>query len=225
MMVKQRPIMGKGGNMDKVESLRALEKGDLDCGIISRDVKGWTGRQYMGRGTVLVERRPERFGAPSLKREAVVELTLHNGILNHMGIRPDRRPTPYWAVMDAMSDMKDGFTMEQVVSRAMMTLGDEGEAETLMEACRTAWYVLKSHQTHPKERYRGMSFIVETMAPGLFRVRARSTGETQEVFDRAREKRVASRKTSKSEKAVGVISGKSHEDPVVLATHVVHEVT
>ena len=204
-----------------------LKVGEIDCEVIAKDVIGWTGETYCNRGVVSVLRRPEVFGGVPLKNEAIVNLTLHNGILNHMGIRPDRSPTPYWAVMDAMSDMKGGFTMEQVVSRAMVIMGDDSK----MSACKTAWYVLKSHQTHPKERDRGMAFIVETLSPGHFSLRARKEDETQAKFDKDREERMGKR-TAKMEENVktGMKRSRTEKEgsstePVILATHVVNEIS
>jgi hypothetical protein len=208
---------------EKIGKKIPLLPGECDCTVIIPDIIGWTGEEYRGRKIILMERNPERFGAPGLKSKAVVKLTLHNGIVNHMGIPLDdeRLPTPYWAVMDVMSDMKDGFTMEQVVGRAMGILGSDDK----MSACKTAWYVLKSHQTHPKERYRGMSFIVETLSPGLFKVRARRADEMQVVFDQGREERMEKRGLKVLENVeAGVKRKRKSGVDEVLVTHVIKEV-
>ena len=201
-----------------VQALRPLAKGELACAVIAGDVRGWTGATYMGRGVVSVDRRPEAFGCPRLKREAVVQLTLHKGILNHMGMRVGV-PTPYWAVLDAMSDLGE-FTMQEVMSRAMGVCGDGS-----IDACRTAWYVLKSHQTHPKERYRGMAFIVEAV-PGKaerFSIRGRRASEGQAVVDAGREERMAARR-AKAGTSAGRRRNPRSVEQAVLATHVVQEV-
>lgn len=209
--------------VEKIDKRIPLLPGECDCTVILPDIIGWTGEEYRGRRVIEMLRNPCRFGAPRLKSDGVVLLTMHNGIVNHMGIPLDdeRMPTPYWAVMDMMSDMKDGFTMEQVVSRAMGILGNDDK----MSACKTAWYVLKSHQTHPKERYRGMSFIVETLSSGKFRVRARRSDEMQDIFDKGREERMEKREMKVMENVkLGIKRVKKSVESIVIATHVVNEV-
>lgn len=217
--VPEGEVMKKTKKVAGIKGEGPLAAGDLDSVLAGKDVICFTGAEYLGRPVVRAVRNPGRFGAPGLRRTGEVELTVHRGILNHMGIRPGRRCTPYWAVMDAMSDLKDGFTMEQVVTKAMAVMGDD----STLSACRTAWYVLKSHQTHPKESYRGMSFIVEEVEPGKFSCRARREDEMQQVFDRYLEGKRADRAARASAPPVGK-KVSVEKEPVVLATHVVGEV-
>jgi hypothetical protein len=90
-----------------------------------------------------------------------------------------------------------------------------------LEACRIAGYVLKSHQTHPKERYRGMTFIVQDDPKGGLMIRGRRGDETHTFFEEGRLKRKAEKE------AAGHGRGRSRamvKDDVPLVTHVVGEV-
>jgi hypothetical protein len=207
--------------VERVE-LQAVDPGDIDSEPVRGDVLGYTGEMYCGRPVVLFLKRPEVFGCEPLKRESKVRLTLHNGILNHMEVGDlSRSPTPYWAVLDAASDLKSGFTVEQVLSRALTTVGDDNQ----LNACRICWYVLKSHQTHPKQRYRGMSFIFEEEKSDgrkLMSIRGRRADETHEFFDEGRKSRNEERMASRGGAGQGDrddASGVSDEEPLV--THVV----
>jgi len=179
--VKSSPL--KDGHVSYIP----LGPGELECAEVAGDVLGHTGEEYRGRKVVGFRKHPEVFGGVPMKREAVVRLTLHKGILNHMELRAGQEvPTPYWAVMDAASELKAGFTTEEVLIRALGILGDDSK----LDACRIAWYVLKSHHTHPKERYRGMSYMVEEGEDGKMSVRARRSGEAVEREAKVRVERV-----------------------------------
>ena len=202
------PAVPLGG----VRGWQPLAEGDLECTEVAGDVLGYTGEEYRGRKVVAFRKHPEVFGGVPMRRAVTVRLTLHKGILNHMELRSGKGvPTPYWAVMDAASDLKSGFTTEQVLIRALGILGDDSR----LDACRIAWYVLKSHHTHPKERYRGMSYMVDEAADGTVGIRGRKAGEA--VVGGAPVARV-----ERDAPLAGAVMGKEVEVPIV--THVVSKV-
>lgn len=199
----------KGANASYIP----LGPGELECAEVAGDVLGYTGEEYRGRKVVAFRKHPEVFGGVPMKREAVVRLTLHKGILNHMELRAGQEvPTPYWAVMDAASELKGGFTTEEVLIRALAILGDDSK----LDACRIAWYVLKSHHTHPKERYRGMSYMVEEAGDGKMGVRGRRAGEAVECQPKSRAGRTGA--------VVGDAGDGKEEREVPIVTHVVSKV-
>ena len=224
---KPRSARRPRGSRDvSVEELLPVPAKDVCSAATLGDILGYTGEIYRGRKVVLFRKRPEAFGCKPLKRESKVRLTLHNGILNHMEIGDlSRAPTPYWAVLDASSDLKDGFTTEQVLSRALTLMGDDNQ----LEAIRIAWYVLKSHQTHPKQNYRGMSFIYENSKKSgakLLSIRGRLGSETFEYFDKARVERKAIHSVEEKPVVMAVLDEASDAsddvgEEVPLATHVI----
>jgi len=112
----------KGSRNVDPDGLQPVDPEVIDSEPVRESVLGYTGEMYHGRPVVLFRKCPEAFGCEALKRSSNVRLTLHNGILNHMEIGDlSREPTPYWAVLDAASDLKTGFTTEQVRSRALVT--------------------------------------------------------------------------------------------------------
>ena len=209
-----------------IDGLVPVEAGDISSTPVRGYVMGYTGEVYCGRPVIMFKKCPEVFGCIKLKRSNLVRLTLHNGIINHMEIGDmSRGPTPYWAVLDAVSELGSGFTTEQVLSRALIVVGDDSQ----LGACRVAWYVLKSHQTHPKQRDRGMSFIIEEVRDGgkkSLRIRGRTGDESHEFYEATREVKVS--KVSKVSKAKKLKKLKdqgevteSEGEEVPLATHVI----
>jgi hypothetical protein len=81
---------------------------------------------------------------------------------------------------------------------------------------------LKSHQTHPKQNYRGMSFIFENSSKSrLLSIRGRLGTETFEYFDLARAERKAASKKNVVEKPVVMAVLDKVTEEVPLATHVI----
>lgn len=152
----------------------------LDCPAFLEDMVGYTGEKFCDRPVVLFRQRPGVFGAASIRRPKLRRYTLHNGILNQCAAHADGRPGVYWSVLDAMSDMKSGFTRDDIVDKAVATLVkyDGRFKSNAKKACVTAFYILKTHMAHPARSNMGFGFIVEKGADKKLILRARREGET-----------------------------------------------
>ena len=177
-------------------SLSAVGEGEVDGRVMPPLAMGYTGAEYHGRKVVAVRRVAGIFGTKAGERGGPQLCTLRNGILNQCSMREP--PTPYWAVLDAASGLKAGFTKEQVVEAAMKLLGKDASCSGI----QIAWDVLKNHQYHPRKRDCGMGFVID-QPPGrasLMSIRARDEGETQAYFE---SQRVRARDEAKPPKAAG----------------------
>jgi len=155
---------------------------DVDCKVFLEDIIGYTGDTFCGRPVLLFRQRPGVFGATSIKRAKIRRYTLHKGIVNQCAVHSDDRPGVYWAVLDAMSELRNSFTKEQVVEKAVGTLTKydgrfRGDAR---KAATTAFYILKTHRTHPARKNMGFGFIVDKIRGKTMCLRARGAEEKSE---------------------------------------------
>ena len=145
----------------------------VDGDVVPSLVLGTTGKYYHGREVVVCRFPLGLFGA--LERGQVKCCTLYKGLLNQCTMQEPA--TPYWAVLDAMVELGEGFGRSSVVDLAVGTVG-EGKRE----ACRIAWAVLRNHHKHLRMRMSGMSYMVDECVRGGLRIRPRSSSETLQYF-------------------------------------------
>jgi len=148
-----------------------LVEGEVVPGLIV----GASGRKFRGRDVVEFRHPPGMFGTRATGRERQRELTVCNGILNQCSLSDP--PTPYWAVLDSMCELKVGFTRAQVIEKAVTLVG-EGKRR----GCEIAWDVLRNHHRHERKRQSGMAYMVDSLSKGKLAIRARGPGETLQYF-------------------------------------------
>ena len=162
--------------------LVAVAAEEVESDVMRPDVLGKTGETYCGRTVVVVRRRPGVFGGTG-RGERLKRYTLHKGVLNMSDFSFERPPTVYWAVLDAISEIKADFTKSDVVAMAVKTLSANG-GEGSDKAAGVAFDVLKTHTTHPTKRGSGMCHMVDEVpdkkreGERVMRVRARRADET-----------------------------------------------
>lgn len=167
------------------------------------DITGLTGETYHGRSLVMFRHVPGLFGI-GVKgkgvggREYLRKLVLHKGILNQCALQEP--PTPYWAVLDAMIDLKDGFTQTSVIDRAVQWVGEEKRA-----GCQFAWEVLKNHHRHPRKKDAAMAYMVDLLEDGTMTLRARAPEETLQYFMAADGRRKEAKLVRDLDKALRVV--------------------
>ncbi len=149
----------------------------IDGDVMGKYILSKVGRQYYNRDLVLCDLPLGLFGCDGRKRIKRVYLTLHNGILNHCGIRLARKPSVYWVVLDSAIHLKSGFTRCDVVDMSVEFLGEEHR-----RACLFAWDVLRNHHRHARKYNVGMSHMVDIGDDGKLLVRARDASETMQYF-------------------------------------------
>ena len=174
------------------KDLKQVPKEALECEVFRADIIGYTGETFCNRPVVLFRQRPGVFGATSVKKAKIRKYTLHNGILNQCSVHADGKPGVYWAVLDAMSELKTNFTREQVISKAVATLVKydgrfRGDAR---KACASAFYILKTHTSHPARKNMGFGFLVEKGTNKQLTLRARNESEVSNA-DSSEEKPLA----------------------------------
>jgi hypothetical protein len=176
---------------------------DVASDVMKPLVVGYTGETFCKRPVVLVKKEPGIFGT-SGGRARLERFTLHNGIVNHCDIGSGGKPSPYWAVLDAASDLHDKFTKEQIVERAVKTLGED--TPDIRKACSFAWDVLKTHMRHKTKRDVGMSHMVDHVdGRHTMSIRGRRQDETLEFFMAGKEPVVRS-KVSVKQRKVAVVA-------------------
>lgn len=149
--------------------------GCIDGEVVPSLVKGRLGILYYGREVVLFRHISGLFGTRPFGADRFRKLTIHNGILNQCAIEVE--VTPYWAVMDAMSELKTNFTRSEVLDLAVKLVG-EGKRK----ACGMAWDVLRNHHRHARKCEAGMCFMVDSLGEGKLSIRARCFDETVRYF-------------------------------------------
>ena len=202
--VKERPAKAKpkeakpvahgkpAGQKAKPDGLDGLKlekvgKGSLKCQAAHEMVEGIVvGQEYHGRKLVVIHYVAGLFGDGIAPHKGRKLGTLHNGHINHCDIREGEPPTPYWAVMDAMSDLGE-FTKEEAVSLAvtnMKKFGSKLSRGELTGKCGIAYDVLSTHERHPSKRKSGMSHICDQhpTRPRTKVMRGRKREETLEHF-------------------------------------------
>lgn len=204
-----------------VEELRRVlvpvPKEEFDCEHLFGDLLGRLGgdvgglsAQYRGRPVVCFLQRSDAFGAgvPAVERKFIGEdqkelfmvrvFTLHNGILNHCDISEE--PTPYWAIIDAMSDLKK-FSKAEAIAHAVKLHG-VGDLKVFESGCDVAYNVLKTAHAHPRKKATGMSHMVVGCGvgpdKGKSEIRGRKAHETLEYFEEYKSKLIASRETGQA---------------------------
>ena len=180
-ILKTNVKMMKGVGMETVDEtkLKPVDVKLVESEPMRPYVVGTTGEKFCGRLIVVVRKVGGIFGTKASNRERLERFTIHNGIINHCDIPLGGEPSPYWAILDAASDLKERFTKEQVIERAMTTLGNRGERK----ACSIAWDVLKTHIRHKSKRNVGMSHMIDHIeGRHLMSIRGRQAHETLAYF-------------------------------------------
>jgi hypothetical protein len=154
----------------------------VECSAFHGDILGYTGEKFCDRPVILFRQMPGLFGSTSVKTPKVRKYTLHNGIMNQCSTHADGKPSVYWAVLDAMSALKTDFTKEQVIDLAVSTLVKydgrfKGEAR---KTCTAAFYILKTHQTHPARSNMGFGFVIEKGSKKKLSIRARMLDDEED---------------------------------------------
>ncbi len=159
--------------------------GVVDGEVVPGLIMGITGRQFHGRDVIVLKHPPGLFGTRATGRERLRELTICNGIINQCTLAEP--PSPYWAVLDAMCELKSGFTRSEVIDWAVKhTVG-----ESKRHACEICWDVLRNHHRHERKRDAGMAYMIDTLPKGRLAIRAREPGETMAYFQGEAERRKA----------------------------------
>ena len=166
------------------DALLGRYQGAVEGEVVPGLIAGVTGNKFHGRDVLVVKHPPGLFGTRAGGHERTRELTICNGIINQCSLASP--PTPYWAVLDAMCELKDGFTRAQAIERAVQAIGDGKR-----RACEIAWDVLRNHHRHERKRDAGMAYMVDTLPGGKLAIRARGPGETLQYFLGESERRKA----------------------------------
>lgn len=180
----------------KEESLEPANISEFKSEVAGQIVKGFIrGQTYQNRRIAVVKMVPNLFGAGCVNKESTRHFTVHKGIINHSDIRKQGYPSPYWMVMDVMSDLET-FTKVSVVTESVKRLKecgakDDDEALTLEERCSTAFNVLKTHHIHPSKKNSGLTHMCDTDPAGTgdkkaIRIRGRKAEETLAHFNSAK---------------------------------------
>jgi len=177
-----------------------LAAGPVDSEPIRMDILGiipagaGVPHEYRGRPIVVLVLRPQVFGREVVLARSVRRVTLHGGILNHCEM--DEHPSPYWAILDAMSDLKK-FNKAGAIKQAVKLHGagrNKSKYPTLASyaaAGNWAYDVLKTHQVHPRKCHAGMTHMVQDCGSadkGMSEIRGRRAHETFEYFEEHRAK-------------------------------------
>ena len=168
----------------------------IDGEVVPRMILGVSGRTYHGREVVVYAQEPGLFGTdPSRRGEngKVQELTLSNGILNPCQLREP--PTCTWAVIDAASQLKTGFSRSELVDKAVGMLGEEHRSNLTK-----AWKAIKIHHKWMRVQS-GITFMVDTLPHNKIEIRARHADETVQYFEDE-----PARKTA-AEEAIKILEG------------------
>jgi len=160
--------------LKKVPAVVMQYQGMIEGDVVPRCIEGSTGKTYWGREVVVFNHLPGLFGTRLDGRVRRRALTICNGIINQCSL--DNPPTPYWAVLDAMSELKVGFTRKLVIDRAVKTVGEVGR-----RACELAWDVLRNHHRHARKCDAGLAYMLDAEG-GLLSIRARCEDETVQYF-------------------------------------------
>jgi len=184
---RKAPRRGSGGSRrstgrrqsmvaDDVPVVGAVPPGLVESEPMRELVVGYAGRQYCGRDVVVV-RRGEVFGCPGPTRGRTRLNTLFNGILNQCEIL-DGPPGASWAVLDACSELRDGFTKREAVDLAMARHPGVHERQAL----EFAYDQIKGHHRHPRRREAGMSHMFVELGEGRMAIRGRTAQETLQLY-------------------------------------------
>jgi len=156
----------------------------VDGDVVGRMILGITGKTYHGREVVLYRQEPGLFGTdPAFigDKPRVQELTLCNGILNPIRLR--NPPSAFWAIIDAASELKTGFTRLEAVDLAVSRMGEKQRVNLTK-----AWKAIKIHHKYLREDC-GMPFMVDSLREWKVEIRARHEDETKGYFEKERSRR------------------------------------
>jgi hypothetical protein len=190
--IKKEPVAKEAvhGMPEAKITYQALGEGELKCEAIKGQVKGKViGEEYFGRRIVVVESLHGVFGEGVIKRKADKRYTIHNGHINQCDIR-EGVPTPYWVVMDMMSD-QERFSKDSIIDASVERLKAIGSKEprvSLRTSCKNAYNVLTTHNKHPSKIRSGMSHMCDidpSTESGVRHMimRGRRKDETVEYFE------------------------------------------
>lgn len=193
---KQAEEAPESSEKEVKEEMEPANISEFKCEVAGQIVKGLIrGRTYQNRRIAVVKMVPGIFGAGCVNKESTRYFTVHKGIINHSDIHKQGYPSPYWMVMDVMSDLET-FTKISVVNESVKRLKecgakDSDEALTLEERCSTAFNVLKTHHIHPSKKNSGLTYMCDTDPAGTgdkkaIRIRGRRADETLEHFNSAK---------------------------------------
>ncbi|MFA6661420.1 MAG: hypothetical protein WCS56_00135 [Bacilli bacterium] len=149
--------------------------GTIDGEVIPPLIEGRLEDIYYNREVVVFRHVPGLFGTRPSGSTRFRRLTINNGILNQCAMQ--KKATPYWAVMDSMSELKTNFTRKQVIDLAVKLIGEEKRT-----ACGMAWDVLRNHHKHARKCQAGMGYMVDSLSGGRLSIRARCPDETLQYF-------------------------------------------
>lgn len=116
-------------------------------------VLGVLQHSYHGRTLVAYDHNRKQFGSTPNITMGVRPRTVHKGILNAFNLADP--PSPYWALVDAMSDHPEGFTRAEVIEQATRTVGEDKRQKVIF-----AWEVVINHHRHLRRREAALPFMV-----------------------------------------------------------------
>jgi hypothetical protein len=148
----------------------------VDGDVVPALIVGSAGETYHGREVIVFRHPAGLFGTRMVGNDRWRKFTLCKGIVNQCVL--SEPPSPYWAVLDAMSEFKEGFTRGQVIERAVVTVG-----EASRRACELAWDVLRNHHRHARKKDAGMTYMIDSLTGGKLAIRARGADETLQYFE------------------------------------------
>ena len=148
----------------------------IEGDVVPKLILGVLDRKYRGYELVECSIPPNLFGTKSGRTRRLI-CTLKNGLINQCSIRGNV-PTPYFAVLQAAIDLKQGFKRSDVIDAAVRIVG-EGKRK----ACELSWSVLRNHQRHDRKKNAGGTYIIENGNDGKLLIRARDGAETMQYFE------------------------------------------
>ena len=159
------------------EKLEPLEVGEIEGEAMTSCVLGREAEECCGRPVYVVRFVSGMFGSVG-KLEYTYKCTAVNGIVNQYPLMS--KPGRFWMVMDVASDLKAGFTSDnlvRMVQERMRVLGSDLAYTDIM----AAWVIVRNH--HMKRRKDGLCMGYMAEADGdRWRIRARNADETSAYF-------------------------------------------
>ena len=195
-----------------IETVVPVPEGMVSGMVLSPLATGISSEMYMDRPVVIFKvPAGGLFGTGYPSRGRQEAWTVVNGITNCLTMKFPN-PTPYWSVLDAMSEL-GSFTKPQVVEKAMNRYpglseapgpdGGKSEARRMIDALSVAFDVLKGHQKHPRKKSAGMAHIVEDPKGGSpMTIRPRELEESLQYFEDDKRRRAEFGEAPLPEKAV-----------------------
>jgi hypothetical protein len=157
---------------------------EIEGDVMAKVVQGMEKDGYCGRKVVVVG--PDAvFGCPPGRSAS--RCTVNKGIINHCDINTPQ-PKASWACIDAASQLKTGFTKDQLLDMAVATMVSHGsvpkkDSEKARTACSNVFDDMKSHQSHVRRKIARWGFIIDDVEGGRMSIRARHSDETIKYFE------------------------------------------